>query len=89
MLIISYKILIGFIYRIINLEIMSEYGAQSWRIYNQTLKTMLDQAEKQLDELKKKIQQINLSRKNEQLYAGNQLRALEQSYVNLKLSYFA
>jgi pre-mRNA-splicing factor SPF27 len=88
-LIISYKILIGFIYRIINLEIMSEYGAQSWRIYNQTLKTMLDQAEKQLDELKKKIQQINLSRKNEQLYAGNQLRALEQSYVNLKLSYFA
>ena len=68
---------------------MSEYGAQSWRIYNQTLKTMLDQAEKQLDELKKKIQQINLSRKNEQLYAGNQLRALEQSYVNLKLSYFA
>jgi len=58
---------------------MSEYGAQSWRIYNQTLKTMLDQAEKQLEELKKNIQQINLARKNEQLFAGNQLRALEQS----------
>lgn len=70
---------IEFIHRIINLEIMSEYGAQSWRIYNQTLKTMLDQAEKQLEDLKKKIQQINLARKNEQLYAGNQLRALEQS----------
>ncbi len=58
---------------------MAEYGSQSWRIYNQTLKTMLDQAENQLEDLKKKIQQINLARKNEQLYAGNQLRALEQS----------
>jgi pre-mRNA-splicing factor SPF27 len=57
---------------------MSDYGANAWRLYNQTLKTMFDQAEKQLEGIKKKIQTVNLSRKNEQTTAGDKLKLLEQ-----------
>ena len=57
---------------------MSDYGANAWRIYNQTLKTMFDQAEKQLETIKKKMQAVNLSRKNEQINAGTSLKSLEQ-----------
>ena len=57
---------------------MSDYGANAWRLYNQTLKTMFDQAEKQLELVKKNIQTINLSRKNEQSTAGSKLHSLEQ-----------
>lgn len=58
---------------------MAEYGSSSWRIYNQTLKNMFDQAEKQLELIKKNIQNINLSRKNEQTSAGSRLKSLEDS----------
>lgn len=57
---------------------MNEYGANSWRVGNQTLKTMFDQAEKQLEEIKKSIQNINLSRKTEQTTTGARLKNLEQ-----------
>lgn len=69
--------------RIMNLEIMAEYGSNAWRIYNQTLKVMFDQAEKQIEILKKQIQTTNLSRKTEQTYAGVKLKTLEESWVGL------
>lgn len=69
--------------RILNLEIMSEYGSGAWRVYNQTLKIMFDQAEKQLEVLKKQIQETNLSRKTEQSYAGLKLKSLEDNWVGL------
>ena len=56
---------------------MSEYASGAWRVYNQTLKIMFDQAEKQLEMLKKEIQTTNLSRKTEQSYAGAKLKSLE------------
>ncbi len=62
---------------------MSEYGPNAWRLYNKTLKTMFDQAEVQLEEIKKQIQNVNLTRKNEQMVAGNKLRSLEQSWIGL------
>lgn len=65
--------------RILNLEIMSEYGSTSWRLYNQTLQTMLEEAQKQLNSIKKQIQDVNLQRKTEQTYAGEKLRTLEQT----------
>ena len=34
--------------RILNLELMSEYGAVSWRSYNSVLTNMIDQAQKHL-----------------------------------------
>ena len=67
--------------RLVNLEIMSEYGSNAWRLNNQTLTDMFGQAEKQLETLKKQIQATNLSRKTEQTYAGVKLRSLEQKYI--------
>lgn len=64
--------------RILNLEIMSDYGSTSWRVYNETLQIMFDEAQKQLSKIKKDILDVNLQRKNEQTYAGEKLRALEQ-----------
>jgi hypothetical protein len=69
--------------RIINLDVMSEYGPNAWRLYNKTLKTMFDQAENQLEEIKKQIQNVNLTRKNEQMVAGQRLRILEQTWTGL------
>lgn len=64
--------------RIVNLELLSEYGTNSWKTYNQTLKSMINQAEKQMEELKKNIQNVNLSRKHEQISAGSKLDNLEK-----------
>ncbi len=63
--------------RIVNLELMCEYGPSSWRIYNQTLKTMFESAEKQIEELRKHIQNVNLTRKSEQTITGQKLISLE------------
>lgn len=69
--------------RLMNLEIMSEFGSGAWKVYNQTLKIMFDQAEKQLEVLKKEIQGINLSRKTEQTYSGVKIKSLEENWVGL------
>lgn len=44
---------------------------------------MHDQAEKQLEELKKTIQALNYNRKNEQTVAGTQIKSLEQKWMGL------
>jgi len=41
-----------FLFSILNLELMWDYGANTWKIYNTTLQTMLEQAQKQLLELR-------------------------------------
>lgn len=69
--------------RVVNLELMAEHGPISWRIYVQTLKTMLEQADKQLDELKANIQQVNLARKNEQSICGDGLHTLQTNWTGL------
>lgn len=69
--------------RILNLELLQEYGSNSWKSYNDTLVKMMEQAQKQLAELKKKIQEINWQRKNEQSQAGSKLKELENSWVGL------
>jgi pre-mRNA-splicing factor SPF27 len=66
--------------RILNLELLNEYGTGAWRAYNETLKSMLDQSEKQLENIKKNIQNVNLARKNEQTKAGETISLLEQRY---------
>lgn len=63
--------------RIVNLEIMSEYGSNAWRLFIQILKTMLDEAEKQLDRITRQIQAVNLNRKSEQTMTGEKLKSLE------------
>ena len=46
------KISMKSLFSILNLELMWDYGANTWKIYNTTLQTMLEQAQKQLLELR-------------------------------------
>merc|ERR1711976_1069000 len=69
--------------RICNLELMSQYGAEAWKTYNNTLQNMLDIAMKQLSDIRKQIQDVNWQRKNEQSEAGSKLKQLEESWVGL------
>ncbi|XP_074654182.1 pre-mRNA-splicing factor SPF27-like [Tubulanus polymorphus] len=69
--------------RIANLELMSEYGTNAWKMYNNTLFHMLELAQKRLQDIRKSIQDINRLRKSEQTQAGTKLKALEESWVGL------
>jgi pre-mRNA-splicing factor SPF27 len=68
--------------RIVNLELMNEFGSTAWRIYNETLKTMFESAENQIEELRKQIQNVNLSRKTQQTSTGQRLNSLENRYTS-------
>jgi pre-mRNA-splicing factor SPF27 len=69
--------------RIMNLELMSDYGPNAWREYIKTLQNMFDEAQHQLNTIKNQIQSVNLQRKNEQTEAGERLRSLEHNWVSL------
>lgn len=69
--------------RAMNLELMLEYGCETWRVYLDTLTSMLAKAQKQLEGIKKEIQDVNWQRKDKQTEAGEKLRALETQWVML------
>ena len=69
--------------RIINLELMNKYGAEGWKTYNTVLSQMMQSAQKQLQELRKQIQEVNWQRKSGQIDAGEKLRILESNWVGL------
>ncbi|XP_032663355.1 pre-mRNA-splicing factor SPF27 [Odontomachus brunneus] len=69
--------------RICNLELMMEYGCEAWKSYLNVLVQLLGQAQKQLQMLRKKIQEVNWQRKSMQTQGGDKLRALEAQWVGL------
>ncbi|XP_073176172.1 pre-mRNA-splicing factor SPF27 isoform X2 [Lepidochelys kempii] len=69
--------------RIENLELMSQHGCNAWKVYNEHLVHMIEQAQKELQKLRKNIQDLNWQRKNMQLTAGSKLREMESTWVSL------
>ncbi|XP_064630866.1 pre-mRNA-splicing factor SPF27-like [Lineus longissimus] len=69
--------------RIANLELMTDFGINAWKLYNNLLVHMVEAAQKQLVEVRKRIQDINWKRKSEQTAAGTKLKLLEESWVGL------
>lgn len=69
--------------RICNLELMVEYGCEAWKTYLETLVQLVTQAQKQLQSMRKQIQEINWQRKNMQTQGGEKLRQLEAQWVGL------
>ncbi|XP_012500047.1 PREDICTED: pre-mRNA-splicing factor SPF27 [Propithecus coquereli] len=63
--------------RIENLELMSQHGCNAWKVYNENLVHMIEHAQKELQKLRKHIQDLNWQRKNMQLTAGSKLREME------------
>jgi len=69
--------------RILNLELMLEYGGESWKIYNEVLQDLLNKVQSQLQDVKKEIQEVNWARKNQQSQVGDKLKNLESDWVGL------
>merc|ERR1712176_746114 len=69
--------------RIMNLDLMLDYGGESWKVYNEVLQDMLTRTQSQLADVKKNIQEINWSRKNQQTQVGDRLKQLESNWVGL------
>ncbi|XP_055716433.1 pre-mRNA-splicing factor SPF27 [Phlebotomus papatasi] len=69
--------------RTINLELMLEYGCESWKAYLDILTYMQARSQARLQELQKEIQEVNWNRKSKQMQAGEKLRALEAQWVML------
>jgi len=69
--------------RIVNLELLSKFGPDAWRSYNEVLQQMLDDQQRQLNVLRKNIQDINWERKSAQMKAGEELQLLESSWIGL------
>lgn len=69
--------------RIENLELMQQHGCQAWKVYNELLVAMASGAQRQLQDVKKNIQEVNWKRKQAQQSAGGELRRLEETWVGL------
>lgn len=69
--------------RAMNLELMLDYGCETWKVYLDVLTTMLAKAQTRLDDIKKEIQDVNWQRKSRQTQAGEKLRSLEAQWVML------
>merc|ERR1711972_194002 len=64
-------------------ELMSEFGTEAWKIYNEVLSRLSEAAQKQLKDIKKQLQDVNWSRKNQQSAVGDRLKYLESEWVGL------
>ena len=69
--------------RIVNLELMQDYGSDAWKSYNETLQKLVNLLQDKLKDLKKDIQEVNWSRKNKQTQVGEKLKHLESQWVGL------
>lgn len=69
--------------RVQNLDLMLEYGTESWKAYLEVFTALLAKAQIQLQALKKEIQDVNWQRKLAQTQAGDKLRSLEAHWVML------
>ncbi|XP_032814382.1 pre-mRNA-splicing factor SPF27 [Petromyzon marinus] len=69
--------------RILNLTLLGSHGTNAWRAHTQFLSQMAEQAQKELQKLRKDIQDINWQRKSEQLSTGVELRRMETQWATL------
>jgi len=69
--------------RLDNLELMNAYGSQAWKGYTETLDKITGSYEKELSQLKEKVQDVNWQRKTEQIAAGEELLGLHTQWGQL------
>jgi len=71
--------------RQINLELLNNYGANAWRLHNESIDLLKYRLTKILEEYKRAIEDVNRNRKNEQVACGNKLATLEEQWKELVL----
>ncbi|KAL4206180.1 breast carcinoma amplified sequence 2 [Rhizopus microsporus] len=66
-----------------NLELLSKYGANAWRVHNYQLETYLKYIKSNTDRLRNEIIEINKQRKADQTAAAATLASLENKWSDL------
>lgn len=69
--------------RSLNLDLMNKYGTETWKVALEIMVGMSAKAQKELQDLKKEIQDVNWKRKSKQLQTGDKLNSLNQHWVSL------
>ena len=69
--------------RLVNLELLVQYGSNAWRVHNDLLQRMVDNEQKKLKELRSRVQDTNWKRKTEQTKAGEELVQFETHWQNM------
>lgn len=69
--------------RQINLELMDEYAAESYLQRNKQMEAVLTQAEKELRRTREAVMEVHARRKMAQMKAGDKVKQLEHSWVNM------
>jgi len=67
--------------RLQNLELLQDYGANSWIQYNKYLEGIQRSLSHELNQVKKQTEKINKERKSEQIAAGAAIRNLETTWI--------
>ncbi|KAI6652713.1 Pre-mRNA-splicing factor SPF27, partial [Oopsacas minuta] len=66
--------------RIMNLDLLLRYGASAWKVHNEQLERMTVLEEKQLRQIKQRIQEVNWERKKQQTEGGEGLSRLSAEW---------
>lgn len=69
--------------RLINLDLISKYGANHWKLYNFLLDQEISKVEKLIDDHKNEVDNVNRRRKAQQTEVGDKLTDLAQKWQNL------
>lgn len=69
--------------RALNLELMLEYGCESWKAHLEIFAALQAKAQLLQQDLKKDVQDANWQRKSKQTLTGERLRSLEAQWVGL------
>eukprot|EP00128_Syssomonas_multiformis_P002971 Colp12_sorted_trinity150504_noHs@21032 len=67
--------------RLVNLELLQQYGAQAWLKHISELEAMEKAATEELNEVKRQIEELNKVRKSEQTEAGAKLVEMEGKWA--------
>lgn len=69
--------------RVVHLELLKKYGKEAWIAHNQTLTFEKEYLEREQEEMKIAVNEVNFFRKKEHEKAGNKLRAMEGKFWEL------
>ncbi|KAF9969862.1 hypothetical protein BGZ73_007600 [Actinomortierella ambigua] len=67
--------------RLVNLELLAKYGANSWNIHNYQLEYLLNHCQQQLEATRQRVLELNKMRKRDQIEAGQTLARLDQQWA--------
>ena len=63
-----------------NLDLLLRYGASAWKVHSEDLERMTQFEEKQLIQIKQRVQEVNWERKKQQTEGGEGLSKLSSEW---------